>query len=166
MCLGIKCVHNSTRETSMSDVPQIQKILVAMDFSEPAERALQYARSLVEKLDAELHLLHVIVPVAVPVLGAPTVGYIEDTAVVAQLDETARKDMEAMFDASWKSAHRLTITVCVGTPVFEILRYASEQSINLIVLGTLGRTGLSHLILGSVAESIVRKAHCPVLSVH
>lgn len=150
----------------MSDVPKIQKILVAMDFSEPSERALQNARNLAETLHAELHLLHVVVPVAVPALGAPSVGYIEDAAVVAQLDEAARQDMESMFDKNWQSAHRLIIEVRVGTPVFEILRYATEQQINLIVLGTLGRTGLTHLILGSVAESVVRQAHCPVLTVH
>lgn len=150
----------------MSDLLKIQKILVAVDFSDPSERAIQYARELAEKLDAELHLLHVVVPVAVPALGAPSVGYIEDAAVVAQLQEAARQDMEALFDKTWRETHRLTISVSVGTPVFEILRYATEHQISLIVLGTLGRTGLTHLILGSVAESVVRQAHCPVLTVH
>ena len=49
--------------------------------------------------------------------------------------------------------------------VFEIIRYADENEIDLIVLGTVGRTGLSHLLLGSVAENVVRKAHCPVFTV-
>ena len=93
-------------------------------------------------------------------------GYIEDAALVEELQENARRDMEGLFDEKWKAAPRYVVAVSVGTPVFEILRYAKEQDINLIVLGTLGRTGLSHLLLGSVAENVVRKAHCPVLIVH
>jgi universal stress protein A len=150
----------------MSDLPRIQKILFATDFSEPAENAQQYARELAERLNAELHLLHVVVPVAVPALGAPSVGYIEDTAVIAELEENAHRDMEAMFDQQWRSTHQLVTAVRVGTPVFEIIRYANEQKIDMIVMGTLGRTGLTHLLVGSVAENVVRKAHCPVLTVH
>jgi universal stress protein A len=83
-----------------------------------------------------------------------------------ELQDNSRRDMDAMFDAKWKASHRFVVAVSVGTPVFEILRYAKEQEINLIVVGTLGRTGLSHLLLGSVAESVVQKAHCPVLVIH
>ena len=150
----------------MSEISRIQKILFATDFSEPAQKAQQYAGELAERLNAELHALNVVVPVAVPALGAPSVGYIEDAALVEELQENARRDMEGLFDEKWKAAHRYVVAVSVGTPVFEILRYAKEQDINLIVLGTLGRTGLSHLLLGSVAENVVRKAHCPVLIVH
>lgn len=150
----------------MSELPKIQKILFATDFSDPAEKAQQYAQELAERLNAELHLLHVVVPVAVPALGAPSVGYIEDTEVMAQLEESAKRDMDALFTPQWRSQHHVVSAVCIGTPVFEILRYANEQKIDLIVLGTLGRTGLSHLLLGSVAENVVRKAHCPVLTVH
>ena len=150
----------------MSESPKIQKILFATDFSDPAEKAQQYAQELAERLNTELHLLHVVVPVAVPALGAPSVGYIEDTAVMAELEESALRDMNALFDPQWRAQHHVVSNVRIGTPVFEILQYANEQKIDLIVLGTLGRTGLSHLLLGSVAENIVRKAHCPVLTVH
>ena len=150
----------------MSELPRIQKILFATDFSEPAAHAQQYAGELAERLGAELHILHVVVPVAVPALGAPSVGYIEDTEILAQLQENAERDLKTLFDEKWQSAHRVVTAVSLGTPVFEILRYAKEQGVGLIVLGTLGRTGLTHLLLGSVAENVVRKAHCPVLTVH
>ena len=107
----------------MSNSALIHKILFATDFSDPSENARKYACELANRTGAELHLVHVVVPLAVP-------------------------------------------AVVVGTPVFEILKYAKDNQISMIVMGTYGRTGLTHMLMGSVAENIVRKAHCPVLTVH
>ena len=150
----------------MSEIAKIQKILFPTDFSEPAAHAQEYAGELADRLGAELHLLNVVVPVAVPALGAPSVGYIEDTELIDELRKNGERDLNALFDEQWRSTHRVVTAVTVGTPGFEIRRYAKENDIGLIVLGTLGRTGLTHLLLGSVAENVVRKAHCPVLTVH
>ena len=150
----------------MSNSHLIRKILFATDFSEPSENARKYASELANLTGAELHQLHVVVPLAVPAMGAPSVGYIEDTETIAALVKQAESDLKALLNAAWQSSHQVVSAVIVGTPVFEILKYAKDNHISMIVMGTFGRTGLTHLLMGSVAESIVRKAHCPVLTVH
>lgn len=149
----------------MSAVSKIQRILFATDFSEPAEHAQQYACELADKLQAELHLLHVHVPVVVPAMGAPTFGYVESPHIIAELEQSTLRGLAGLLDSQWQANHRVVTAVRVGMTVFEIIRYADENQIDLIVMGTLGRTGLTHLLLGSVAENVVRKAHCPVFTV-
>ena len=150
----------------MTNSTLIQKILVATDFSDPSENARKYACELANRTGAELHLLHVVVPLAVPAMGAPSVGYIEDTEAIAAAVKQSESDLDKLLDPEWRSEHRVVSAVMVGTPVFEILKYAKDNHINMIVMGTYGRTGLTHLLMGSVAENVVRKAHCPVLTVH
>ncbi len=150
----------------MSHSALIQKILFATDFSDPSENARKYACELANRTGAELHLLHVVVPLAVPAMGAPSVGYIEDTEAIAASVKQSEHDLEKLLDPEWRSGHRVVSAVTVGTPVFEILKYAKDHHISMIVMGTYGRTGLTHMLMGSVAENVVRKAHCPVLTVH
>lgn len=149
----------------MSAVSKIQRILFATDFSEPAEHAQRYACELADKLQAELHLLHVHVPVVMPAMGAPTFGYVESPPIVAEVEGNMLRRLASLLDSEWQANHRVVTAVRVGMTVFEIIRYAEENQIDLIVMGTLGRTGLTHLLLGSVAENVVRKAHCPVFTV-
>ena len=150
----------------MSNSALIHKILFATDFSDPSENARKYACELANRTGAELHLVHVVVPLAVPAMGAPSVGYIEDTEAIAASVKQSESDLEQLLAPEWRSAHRVVSAVVVGTPVFEILKYAKDNQISMIVMGTYGRTGLTHMLMGSVAENIVRKAHCPVLTVH
>jgi universal stress protein A len=150
----------------MSNSQLIQRILFATDFSDPSENARKYASEVASLANSELHLLHVVVPLAVPAMGAPSVGYIEDTDAIAASVKQSEQDLERLLDPEWRSSHRVVSAVVVGTPVFEILKYAKDHHIDLIVMGTYGRTGLTHMLMGSVAENVVRKAHCPVLTVH
>lgn len=132
------------------------RILFATDFSEAARMGQQYAMALAEIFNAELHAIHVVSEdVFVP---SP-----EAAANWRQAEiERSRKQLVAEIGAG----HPATLDVCQGGAVQEILKYATAQNIDLIVIGTHGRTGLSHLLLGSVAEKVVRMATCPVLTVH
>jgi nucleotide-binding universal stress UspA family protein len=139
---------------------QLKRILVPMDFSDCAQRAVAYASELAKRFEAELYLLHVAQP--------PTAAY----AYAAPLPDDAlhpEKPAErelAEFDVPAADAvsgiHR---DVLSGAPFVEIIRHAKEKEIDLIVMGTHGRTGLAHMLMGSVAEKVVRKAPCPVLTV-
>jgi universal stress protein A len=145
-------------------VVEIRKILAPTDFSAHAANAVRYACDLAERLGAELHLLHVlsaIVPVGpdplfVPVL--PPESYHES-------EVHSRQALERSLDPSWGNPPSVVTAVRWESPVEGIVDYAREAAIDLIVIATHGRTGLSHVLLGSVAERIVREAPCPVLTI-
>ncbi len=137
----------------------LKRILVPTDLSEPSERARSYACELAKRFDADIHLLHVVAPIAVP----GYVGPIPEEWV--HPEEGARRELEAWNDPAFDHVRHIERTVTVGTPFVDIVRYARDQQIDLIVMGTHGRSGLAHTLLGSVAEKVVRKAPCPVLTV-
>lgn len=121
---------------------QIRQVLLATDFSSPADVAAEVARAMASALGARLHVVHVVPPLTDPVFEAERLE--RATGALAVPCETA---------------------LLRGRPAAEVLRYARERGIDLIVVGSHGRTGLSHVLLGSVAEEIVRLAPCLVLSV-
>ena len=84
---------------------------------------------------------------------------------MAELQESAEKALDQLLDQDWAQGKKIVKSTRQGPPFLEIIRYAKENEIDLIVLGTHGRTGLAHVLLGSVAEKVVRKASCPVLTV-
>jgi nucleotide-binding universal stress UspA family protein len=134
----------------------LKNILVATDFGEAAERALVYGRALAETFGASLQLLHVRENVFLrPIAGDPHVLY--DAAVRnvnGRLTEDDRRQLRA----------RAVVEVS-DDPADAITEYARAAAIDLIVTGTHGRTGLQHALIGSVAERVVRRAPCPVLTV-
>ena len=137
-----------------------QHILIPIDFSAYADRALDFAMALASKLPARLTLLHVIqiIPLGLAEGGAPLpYTYIETLeAEVQQSLETYRQRVqEAGLDCD--------IMVVHGIPFQSIIDVARDQQVDLIIMGTHGRTGLKHILLGSVAEKVVRLAPCPVL---
>lgn len=141
----------------------IQKILLPTDFSEYSQCAVKYACELAEKFGSELHLVHVleIHPVTTPDfgMGLALPRYVTESKQAAE--QLLTKALESHRSAGKKVVHALL----EGSPKAEIPKYARSRDIDLIVLSTHGRTGLAHAILGSVAESIVRTAPCPVLTV-
>ena len=142
---------------------ELSKVLCAVDFSEPSRAAIRYAADLARQYDAELELLHVYhVPgYAFPegvVVAGPEVMNDLLTQIAESLEESRRF-------AITSGATRVTTTSVQGTPWTEIVRRAEERGHDLIVVGTHGRTGLTHVLLGSVAEKVVRRAPCPVLTV-
>ncbi|HYG67919.1 MAG TPA: universal stress protein [Anaeromyxobacteraceae bacterium] len=138
------------------------RICCAVDFSRPSALALAEATELARRLMAELVIVHVhprAPRVAADLLG-PAQGSLEEEAryVEAELAR-CRTSAEAGTTTAVK-----TVTL-VGDPADELVRYAKEEGVDLLVLGTHGRTGVSRAVLGSVAEKVVRHASCPVLVV-
>jgi nucleotide-binding universal stress UspA family protein len=146
-------------------VPNPTRILVPTDFSPTADAALSYAKTLAARLGASLHLVHVLsdpyaVATYVPEVYAPVSPETRER-VLAEAQERLRERLNADEEQRFRGSRAV---VC-GLTAKEIVNYASQQHINLIVMGTHGRRGVAHLILGSVAEHIVRTAQCPVLTV-
>lgn len=144
---------------------KFRRILFPTDFSQNAAAAGEYARSLAEQNSSELHVLHVIneVDYFIPTMGEFVAPPNLD---INSLRDAAQKGLDQAIDPAWVKTHRVIPEIRFGAPFLEIIRHAKERSIDLIVMSTHGRTGLSHLLMGSVAENVVRKAPCPVLTVH
>lgn len=140
---------------------KINHILVPTDFSGPAREATDYALELARAFGASITLFHVIEDpvVYVPALG----GYTPQPKDFEEFSDAALAEWVVAEDAPELTIHREWKH---GHPVSSILDYATEHSCDMIVMGTQGRGALSHLLIGSVAERIVRKAKCPVLTVH
>ena len=139
----------------------IKRVLVPIDFSEFSDRALQYGKELCKKFDAELHLLHAL---EVHVTGAPQFSM--GLAVPERVEESSAEVMQELNKLPGDD-YDLPVerSTAQGSPFLAIVNYAKENDIDLIALGTHGRSGLNHVFLGSVAENVARQAPCPVLIV-
>ena len=140
----------------------VQRFLVPVDFSEYANQALEYAISLARKLHAHLTLLHVIQSLP---LGGVDMGVTLPYTYMHDLEAEIASAMQAYLEQVTAAGLGGEIAVVHGVPFQEIVETAKGQQINLIIMGTHGRTGLQHVLLGSVAEKVVRLAPCPVLVV-
>jgi nucleotide-binding universal stress UspA family protein len=143
---------------------KIQTILAPTDFSHHAEAALRYACGLAARLGATLHLLHVLPDVVVPVGPDPSLISAYPPEYYEETETRARETLQRSLDPTWERPSAVEFVVRWGDPVDVIVAYATEK-IDLIVIATHGRTGLSHVLLGSVAERIVRESPCPVLTI-
>lgn len=144
------------------------RILVPTDFSAHSDAALEYARALAARFGASMHLLHVIGDPLVPtVIGAVPEMYFgpEAPATRMVLLEEARARLARRLTHADRQSHHATSEVLFGSPAYTIAEYADVNGYDLIVMGTHGRTGLAHVLMGSVAEKVVRTASCPVLTV-
>ncbi len=143
----------------MSDSLQpISEILVPMDFSDCSKNALQYAKRLAAPSDARLHLLYV----------DDDPGLIQPTTSQQVRDEFEQKMAMKFVDLMTpeeQERFRVVTTVRCGTAYHEIDRYALENSIDLVVLGSVGRSAIADALLGSVASNVIRKSPCPVVAV-
>jgi len=143
----------------------ITRILVPTDFSATADAALDYAKGLAAKLGASLYVLHVLEDAY---MGGSFAGelYVPESPGLRALMVKEAEEMLA-HRVSPQDQERLNAStaVVVGRSFKAIVDHAEEHKIDLIVIGTHGRTGMAHLLLGSVAERIVRTAPCPVLTV-
>ena len=143
----------------------LKTILVATDFSEPSDAALAYGRELARTFGAQLTVLHIAENIAGRGYGGD--GFILiDPELQGDLEAAARKQVDALIsdeDRDVLKARALVLTS--NAPAAAIVDHARQASIDLIVLGTHGRGGVAHLLMGSVAERVVRTAPCPVLTV-
>jgi nucleotide-binding universal stress UspA family protein len=146
-------------------MPTVTRILVPIDFSPPARAALQYARFLADKLGASVEVLHVFEPPGY--VGPDTLALLPITAGHHEWGETkaeVERQVEQFLAEAAGSPVTRTVRVEAGEPSDAILRVAAEDRADLVVMGTHGRTGLSRLLIGSVAEAVLRRSSCPVLT--
>ncbi len=139
----------------------LKKILCPIDHSDGSKEALKYAVSFAMKNEAKLYLLHVIDirsfdesidTMAAQIPNDETIKQLK-TKLLECIPEEIRSDMQ------------IEALVVQGIPFAEIISIAKTNKVDMIVMGTHGRTGLAHIMIGSVSEKVVRKAHCPVLTV-
>lgn len=142
---------------------QFAKILCPVDFSDDSKAALKHASDLARAGASQLLVLHVVEPILYPVeygmAPVPTVD-LESTATA-----NAQKKLEELVAAEMGEGVNVSTKVVFGRADQQICDFAKEGGFDLIVLSTHGLTGLKHLLLGSVAERVVRHSHCPVLTV-
>ena len=146
---------------------KFERILIALDDSPCSEKAVEYAKPLVNEWQATVALLTV-TPVTAPAnFGAdPLLG--QQPIVVPEVSEVQQNSAERHLEGlrnQFSGAKEITIFNTIGTVRDEILTTAEEWKADLIIMGTNGRTGFDHFLSGSVAESVIRKSTCPVLVV-
>ncbi len=142
----------------------IKQILFATDFSDNSKFALTYALSIAKRYDARLYALHVIQQPSYPLGMYAEISFDAMDKFNKNISEAVDKEMQVLQESLGEVTNYECLVVH-GTPFLEILRTAKEKSVDLIIVGTHGRTGLDHVLFGSTAEKVVRRAPCPVLSV-
>lgn len=137
-------------------------IIVPVDFSDHSLRALPYAASLAQKFRARLKIVYV----SEPSLQASDVAWVavDENTIDEDHATSAIRALEKIVLEQVPQDVAADAEVLTGDPVDKVVRYANDEGADLIVMATHGRSGLSHVLMGSVAEHIVRKASCPVLT--
>lgn len=142
-------------------VININRILVATDFSDSGKTALQYAVAFADQFGASVDLMHVVEPIP----SGALLSYVPKEELRKNM-LTYAKDQMQQLHSEWDAyAFPVNQVVTDGHPFVEIIRHARQIKADLIVMGTHGRGAIAHMLIGSVAEKVVRKAPCPVLTV-
>jgi universal stress protein A len=153
---------------SFAKVPNFTKIIAATDFSDDSKLALEYAEEMARRFSAEIIVLHVDQPLA-PVMMSPDFGAGIDLGVMSRIAEEqrllAQRELDQTVGRLRDGGVKARSLLRVGAPFMEIIHAAESEAADLIVLGTHGRTGLAHVLIGSVAERVVHKASVPCLTI-
>jgi nucleotide-binding universal stress UspA family protein len=142
---------------------KIEKILFATDFSEGSAAALPYAADIARQYGAKLYLVHVVYDIT-----KATGWYVPHVAVgeiYDEIEKSARAEIGKIDPVELRGLKDVGQVILKGTPYEEIIKFAEDNKVDLIVLGTHGRKGIDRVLFGSTAEQILRNAPCPVLSV-
>lgn len=143
----------------------LKKVLVATDFSEASDAALRYGRALAGAFGASLDVLHVVEDLFASAWGAETYAA-SAPELQDQMERQASLQLDKLVTDDDRRQLQAKPVLVSGRSAFpEIVKYAERENVDLIVLGTHGRGAIAHLLLGSVAENVVRRAPCPVLTV-
>ena len=141
----------------------LKNILVATDFGDASAAALAYGRELARTFDATLHVLHVADDVYMRLGGDAYVGVLPE--LQKDIEASANKQLDDLLvNNDARPVIKRAVVTSAATAV-AIVQYARDLEIDLIIVGTHGRGAMAHLLMGSVAERVVRTAHCPVLTV-
>ncbi len=154
-------------QINLPDAPKkiinLKKILVPIDFSGYAKNALKYAIPFARQFSAEILLLYVVEPTIYPAdFSFGQVGFLN---IEDEMRKRGFEELENLGKAEIQNDVPFRVKVETGKAFSEICRVAEEEKIDLIIIATHGHTGMEHLIFGSTAEKVVRKAPCPVLSI-
>ena len=141
---------------------EIKKILCPVDFSEISANALEYAVFLASHHHADLLLLHVVEHLHE--FDHYQILVFTPQELIEKMEKQAYEELRKLTEPIKKTIKVETV-IRQGKDFVEIIREAKEKDMDMIVMGSHGRTGISHMLIGSVAEKVVRKAHCPVLIV-
>ncbi len=138
---------------------KIQQIIVPVDYTKSTDKLVAYAVSLAEKLSAVIHFVHVVADFpGDAMIGAPYAQEYQDKIFAA-----SQEKMTALVENSQKKCPGCTGEVVYGDPVDQIIDFARSKNADLIIISTHGARGLEKILLGSVAERVLKGAHCPVL---
>lgn len=140
----------------------IKKILVPIDFSDYSKSALKYAQEFSKFFDAEIILIYVVEPMVYP--PDFSMGQIAIPTIDIELDKRAKEELEKLARNEIQPNTKFQIIIKTGKPFVEIIQTASELDVDLIIIATHGHSGVEHILFGSTAEKVVRKAPCPVLT--
>jgi len=143
---------------------KITNVLVATDFGPAADSALNYGREFARTFGARLHVLHVVENSMMH--AGPDAAGVDFARIQADLEAAAQQVLDRIVTAEDRQQLKaVTVIRTGGTQAFEIVGYAKPAGIDLIIMGTHGRGIISHFLMGSVSEKVVRTAPCPVLTV-
>ncbi len=142
--------------------PEIKKILVPIDFSDYSKSSLKYAVNFAKHFNSELFIIYVVEPVIYP--PDFSMGQIAIPSVDLEMDKRAVEELNKLAQKEIPKDLRVKTIVKTGKPFIEIIETASEESVDLIIIATHGHSGVEHILFGSTAEKVVRKAPCPVLT--
>jgi nucleotide-binding universal stress UspA family protein len=143
---------------------KLKKILYPTDFSEASLEALGYAISFARNCKAKLILMHV-VNEKIFSEGLSLARVAAPEPLEQEMTSEAGRQLKMLIPAEQRQGLDVDMVILYGMPFLEIIRYAKANDVDMIVIGTNGRSGIEHVVFGSTAEKVVRKAHCPVLSV-
>jgi len=144
-----------------------KKVLCPTDFSEPSLCGLRLANEMASKFDMEIIVLNIHKPI--PRLPTPRIEASDITFDISAYEEhvadDARETLASLSDSVFDDGVKVRHEVRMGRPAYEILRFANEEDVDAICIATHGRTGIAHIVFGSVASKVVRRSVCPVITI-
>ena len=140
----------------------INKVLVPIDFSDYSKSALKYAVNFAKSFNAEIILIYVVEPVIYP--PDFSMGQIAMPSINTEWDDRAKEELQKLAKSEIVGSANVKTVIKTGKPFVEIIETAKEENVDLIISATHGRSGVEHILFGSTAEKVVRKAPCPVLT--
>jgi len=142
---------------------QLKKILVPIDFSEYSKNALRYAIEFAQHFGADIILIYVVEPMIYP--ADFSFGQVSIPNMENELTRIGNEQLEKLITDEVANKVKARKIVKTGKAFVEIIKTAREEEIDLIIIATHGQTGIEHILFGSTAEKVARKAPCPVLTV-
>lgn len=142
---------------------KVKKILCPTDFSDYSYEALEYAKELAGKYDAKLYVLHVIFePAEYTGFYVPHISF---DKIKTEIEVGARKYIDDLKKTKLAGMENVETIIVFGVPDEEIIKFAGDKDVDLIVIGSAGKRGIEKFVFGSTAEKVVKKSPCPVLCV-